>query len=74
MTGLVTHRWDDTYDFTKPNDSLSVLANRAADGDAAVYQNRAAWQQQMTATFRVGDEDLRLQSIDWRDVDESPAP
>lgn len=69
VEGVVTHTWDDPYDFHGGSDSR--LAEDARDnGQAREYNLKSRWQEKMTATYRIEGKNLTLQSQDWVDINE----
>ncbi len=69
MTGIVTHEWEDDYDFHREEVSSAVAETARDHGGAKEFKVQSSWNQRVTAEFIVVNGDLVLRSIDWTDVD-----
>ena len=74
VTGIVTHRWEDRYDFHGSDDYYGLMNTLRDAGRAAEFNSSTSWQQEMTATIRIENGKMRLDSVDWRDLPEGKQP
>jgi hypothetical protein len=69
VTGTVTHKWGDRYDFHGEESPYPVMNGLRDDGRAAEYDSSASWRQEMTATLKIKNGELQIDSVNWRDID-----
>ncbi|MFC6855034.1 hypothetical protein ACFQHZ_05490 [Marivibrio halodurans] len=69
VAGIVTHEWDDPYDFHGEESPYPVMNALRDDGRAAEYHNKSSWRQEMTATIKIKNGELEIDSVAWRDLD-----
>ncbi|HBM12347.1 MAG TPA: hypothetical protein DD390_06595, partial [Rhodospirillaceae bacterium] len=74
VTGVVNHNWKDRYDFDGES-SPDPIMNRLRDsGRAAEFDSSASWAQKMTVKLKIVDGDLKMRSIDWRNLENEVGP
>ncbi len=70
LEGIVTHRWEDLYDFEtmKPFGAGAYALEEA--GRAQNFNIHSQWQQRMNATMNLKNGKLVSRRITWQDIDE----
>ena len=69
VTGVVTHSWGDRYDFHGSDDYYGLMNALRDSGRATEFNSSTSWQQEMTATIKIKDGKLTLESVDWADLE-----
>lgn len=69
VDGIVTHRWDDIYDF----EPMKLLADGALSleqhGRAKKYNIKSQWQQRLTGSMKIQKGRLINKKLEWEDID-----
>ncbi len=69
ITGIVTHDWDDKYDFHNIQPGAAEARVLEPAGEAAPFKMGAKWQRKMTATVEIRNGKLMNPKVTWTEID-----